>query len=245
MKNTRFFLGSGLWLLMAAAAGCVEGSALEKQRTDRDAELARARRESLEARAALAECREEKSDRAESAAALAPIAAFVAPTSAPMPVAAAAQLATAPSIAPSTATSAATSSVTSSVTGPQSEDESYRAALALVNARQTAAARAALDHFAQRFPDSKLRPNAAFWRAETDFLDNQWQAARAGFLGIAENFPNHPKAADSLYKAALCSLNLGDKASGMQQFNDVLKRFPRSDAAGFAKKKLAELSKKT
>jgi tol-pal system protein YbgF len=235
MNIMRTFSLGAMLSLVAAGAGCVDGSSLEKQLAANEAELARARRESLEARAALAECREEKSDRAERAQALAPLAAAVPPPPAPAGSAPPEQ---AP--APSPAQPAA-----SAAPEMQNEEESYRAALALINARQIAAARAALDRFMQRFPDSKLRTNAAFWRAEADFLEGQWAAARTGFSAISENFPNHPKAADSLYKAALCSLNLGDKSLAIQQLNDVLKRFPRADAAGFAQKKLAELSKKT
>ena len=239
MMITRLLSAAALLTLFAAGAGCVDGATLQKQLADKEAELTRARRESLEARAALAECREEKSDRAERTGALAPLPAALPPQPAPALPA---------SVSPATpaSTPAALEPVNPSA-APEllNEDESYRAALALINARQTAPARVALDRFVQRFPGSKLRPNVAFWRAETDFLDSQWEAARAGFLQVAENFPNHLKVADSLYKAALCSLNLGDKATGIQQLNSILQRFPQSDAAGFAKKKLAELSKKT
>ncbi len=239
MMITRLFSSATLLLLIAAATGCVDGGTLQKQMADKDAELARLRRESLEARAALAECREEKSDRAERAGALAPLTVAAPPQPAPVAPAPVAQA------MPTSPAAALVTTNPSAAPESLSEDESYRAALALINARQIAGARIALDRFAQRFPDSKLRPNAAFWRAEADFLENHWEAARAGFLKVAENFPNHLKVADSLYKAALCSLNLGDKSTGMQQLNIVLQRFPQSDAAGFAKKKLAELSKKT
>ena len=243
MNSTRIYFAGALLMLIAAGAGCVDGATLQKQLADKEAELARARRESLEARAALAECREEKSDRVERASALAPLAAAAPLPPMPQPARVAPITATAsqpPPLAPVSlpANPAAASEI-------QNEEESYRAALALINARQTAAARIALDRFSQRFPEAKLRPNAAFWRAEADFLDGQWEAARAGFTKVTENFPLNPKAADSLYKAALCSLNLGDKPTAIQQLNDVLRRFPNADAAEFAQKKLAELSKKT
>lgn len=242
-KITRIYSCGALPLLLAAGFGCVDGATLERQLADKNAELARARRENLESRAALAECREEKSDRAERAAALAPIASATPSQTVPQ---------TAPSVSAAPAVGEPRPGASSAVPANppaapeiESEAENYRNALALINARQTAAARVAMDRFAQRFPDSKFRPNAAFWRAETDFLDGQWETARMGFARLAENFPFHPKAADSLYKAAICSLNLGDKSTAIQQLNDVLRRFPHSDAAGFAQKKLAELSKKT
>ena len=243
MNGTRIYFAGALLLLIAAGGGCVDGATLQKQLADKEAELARARRESLEARAALAECREEKSDRVERAAALAPLAAAVPLHPLPQPATVAPIAATA-SVAPPLAPASMSANL-AAAPEIQNEEESYRAALALINARQTAAARVALDRFSQRFPDAKLRPNAAFWRAEADFLDGRWEAARAAFTKVAENFPLNPKAADSLYKAALCSLNLGDKSTAIQQLNDILKRFPNADAAGFAQKKLAELSKKT
>lgn len=189
-----------------------------------------------------AERREGESDVAERAAALAPLPAPVfTPPPAPQKSAAPAI----PSSRPASAAAPATTAAPAAQTAPLTEEQSYNTALALVQARSLLAARQALTEFTRNFPSSKRLPNAAFWQAEIDFLEEHWGVARDAFLGVTKNFPDHPKAADSLYKAAWCSLKLNDKQTAIGQLNEVLRRFPTSEAAALAEKKLSELTKRT
>jgi tol-pal system protein YbgF len=187
-----------------------------------------------------AQQRETESDLKERAEALSPLPAPVftppqaAPKSAPAPAAA-------PASAPATAPAPPPAIPAAALT----EEQRYNNALALIQARSLPEARAAMAEFTRLFPGSKRLPNAAFWQAEIDFLEEHWRVARDAFLAVTKNFPDHPKAADSLYKSALCSLKLNDKQSAIGQLNDVLHRFPASEAAQLAEKKLAELTKRT
>lgn len=235
--------GSLVAVALLAAAGCVDQAEMDRAMAAKDAEIARLAREQQEGRLALAECREALSDRGERASALAPLPPYAprtAPVSAPAPVPAPAPAP--PAVAPAPPAMAPVSPVV--LPAPDTgEEPSYRHALAMIQARQPVAARAALADFLRRFPQSKLRPNALFWMAEADFQEEHWEAARRGFLGLAGEFETHQKTADALYKAALCSLKLNDNMSAIGQLNAVVKRFPKSDAAGFARKKLAEMGK--
>ena len=226
--------GSLAAIAMLAAAGCVDQAEMDRAMAAKDAEIARLAREQQEGRLALAECREALSDRGERAAALAPLSPYAATAPAPAP-------APAPAAVPVPAPAAVTPVAIPS--GDAGEEPSYRHALAMIQAHQPVAARVEFADFLRRFPQSKLRPNALFWMAEADFQEEHWDTARRGFLGLASEFETHQKTADALYKAALCSLKLNDKSSAIGQLNAVVARFPKSDAAGFARKKLAETGK--
>lgn len=192
-------------------------------------------------RLAEAQRREAESDRAERAAALAPLPA---PVFTPPP---AAQPAAASPAPPASLSAPAPAAVTAprAQPPPLTEEQIYNTALTQIQVRSLPAARQTLTEFSRLFPNSRRRPNAAFWQAEIDFLEEHWSLAREGFLGVTKNFPDHPKAADSLYKAALCSLKMSDKPSAIGLLSDVLRRFPASEAALLAEKKLAELTKRT
>jgi tol-pal system protein YbgF len=196
-------------------------------------------------RLAQAQRREAESDLSERAAALAPLPApvFTPPPAAQKPAMPAAS--TAPPVPASAPAPAAPPTPAPAAVASSSEEQSYNSALTLIQARSLPAARDALNDFTRRFPGSRRLPNAAFWQAEIDFLEERWGVARDGFLAVTKNFPDHPKAADSLYKSALCSLKLNDKQTAIGQLNDVLRRFPGSEAAQLAEKKLAELTKRT
>jgi tol-pal system protein YbgF len=193
-------------------------------------------------RLAQAQRREADSDLIERAAALAPLSA---PVFTPPPALQKSAGGAVSAAFHSPAPVPAATSAPRAPAAPLTEEQSYNTALTLVQARSLPAARRALADFTRTFPGSSRRPNAAFWNAEIDFLDEHWSAARTAFLDVTKNFPDHPKAADSLYKAALCSLKLNDKQSSIGQLNDVLRRFPGSEAALLAEKKLAELTKRT
>ncbi len=194
-------------------------------------------------RLAEAQRREAESDRAERAAALAPLPApvFTPPPATQPAVVSPAPPASLPASAPAPAAVAAPRAQPP----PLTEEQIYNTALTQIQLRSLPAARQTLAEFSRLFPNSRRRPNAAFWQAEIDFLEEHWSLAREGFLGVTKNFPDHPKAADSLYKAALCSLKRSDKQSAIGLLSDVLRRFPASEAALLAEKKLAELTKRT
>jgi tol-pal system protein YbgF len=88
---------------------------------------------------------------------------------------------------------------------------SYDRGLALLQAGRYADARAELDGFVAANPDDPRAPEAAFWAAETLFVEGEYAAAAAAF---AENYrgfgPQAPRAPDSLLKVALALTEMGD-----------------------------------
>jgi tol-pal system protein YbgF len=88
---------------------------------------------------------------------------------------------------------------------------SYDRGLALLQAGRYADARAELEGFVAANPDDPRAPEAAFWAAETLFVEGDHAAAAAAF---AENYrgfgPGAPRAPDSLLKVALALIEMGD-----------------------------------
>jgi len=88
---------------------------------------------------------------------------------------------------------------------------SYDRGLALLQAGRYGDARAELEGFVAANPDDPRAPEAAFWAAETLFVEGEYAAAAAAF---AENYrgfgPQAPRAPDSLLKVALALTEMGD-----------------------------------
>jgi tol-pal system protein YbgF len=88
---------------------------------------------------------------------------------------------------------------------------SYERGLALLQAGRYGDARAELEGFVAANPEDPRAPEAAFWAAETLFVEGEYPAAAAAF---AENYrgfgPGAPRAPDSLLKVALALTEMGD-----------------------------------
>jgi tol-pal system protein YbgF len=88
---------------------------------------------------------------------------------------------------------------------------SYDRGLALLQAGRYGDARAELEGFVAANPEDPRAPEAAFWAAETLFVEGEYTAAAAAF---AENYrgfgPEAPRAPDSLLKVALALTEMGD-----------------------------------
>ena len=88
---------------------------------------------------------------------------------------------------------------------------SYDRGLALLQAGRYGDARAELEGFVAANPQDPRAPEAAFWAAETLFVEGEYTAAAAAF---AENYrgfgADAPRAPDSLLKVALALTEMGD-----------------------------------
>lgn len=88
---------------------------------------------------------------------------------------------------------------------------SYDRGLALLQAGRYGDARRELEGFVAANPDDARAPEAAFWAAETLFVEGEYEQAAAAF---AENYrafgAGAPRAPDSLLKVALALVEMGD-----------------------------------
>jgi tol-pal system protein YbgF len=141
--------------------------------------------------------------------------------------------------ASTTTTTTTNSTVTAISAGEQS---AYQGAkdLVLVN-KDFSQAVTAFEAFIIDYPQSELLPNAHYWLGLVLYQQKQRKEARIAFLTVSEKFPESAKRADSLFKIGIIDEYLGELASAKDFYQQVLKQYPNSSAAGLAQKQLDAL----
>ncbi len=115
----------------------------------------------------------------------------------------------------------------------------YEAALKVVLSGKTLEGREKMTAFLQRYPGSKLEPNALYWIGETWYSDKSYDKAILAFKDVTTKFPKHDKASAALFKLGACYEQLKDKGNAQFYWQALLEDFPKSEAAGLARKRLA------
>ncbi|MBN2800684.1 MAG: tetratricopeptide repeat protein [Deltaproteobacteria bacterium] len=77
--------------------------------------------------------------------------------------------------------------------------------------------------------------------AETWFNDESWQKAAIAFQGVLDNHRESTWAPWSMYRQGECFQKMGDAAAARLFYDELVRLFPRSDAAKDARKALQEL----
>lgn len=128
-----------------------------------------------------------------------------------------------------------------SVLTPQKQQDAvaYEAALNTVLSGKTSEGRQKMLEFLERYPGSKLEPNALYWVGETWYSDKGYDKAILVFKDITTKFPKHDKASAALYKLGACYEQLKDKGNAHFYWQALVEDFPKSEAAALARKKLA------
>ena len=116
---------------------------------------------------------------------------------------------------------------------PAPGGDDFARGMALLQAGRYTEARAAFDAFVSASPDAPRAPEAAFWSAETLFVEGEHEAAAAAFAGNYRAFgADAPRAADSLLKVAMSLARMGDDARACQTLDELTRRhgdtLPRS-----------------
>ncbi len=107
----------------------------------------------------------------------------------------------------------------------------YQQALQMVYARQYHGAIQTFAQFLQYYPQSSLADNALYWTGECYYAMKRYQIALTYFQRIPYQYPRGNKVPDSLLKTALSYFSMKQDARGCQALNQLLTRYPRSEAA--------------
>jgi TolA-binding protein len=83
-------------------------------------------------------------------------------------------------------------------------------------------------------PCTELSDNAQFWIGETYYQKKDFEKA-------ITKYPEGDKVSAALFKQALAFNELGDKSSARNLLRRVMERYPQSDQADMAKKRLKAL----
>lgn len=99
-------------------------------------------------------------------------------------------------------------------------------------------ARRKFEAFLKQYPNTELSDNAQFWIGETYYLKKDFEKAILEYEKAIAKYPEGDKIPAALFKQALAFLELGDKTNARNLLKRVIERYPHSEQAEMAKKRL-------
>jgi tol-pal system protein YbgF len=102
-------------------------------------------------------------------------------------------------------------------------------------------ARRKFEAFLKQYPNTELSNNAQFWIGETYYLKKDYEKAILEYEKAIVKYPEGDKIPAAIFKQALAFLELGDKTNARNLLKRVIEKYPLSDQAQLAKKKLETL----
>jgi tol-pal system protein YbgF len=90
-------------------------------------------------------------------------------------------------------------------------------------------------------PCTELSDNAQFWVGKTYYQKKDFEKAILEYEKVIVKYPEGDKVSAALFKQALAFSDLGDKTNARNLLKRVIERYPQSDQADMAKKRLEAL----
>ncbi len=84
-------------------------------------------------------------------------------------------------------------------------------------------------------PGGRLAPNARYWLGECYYAQGRFREAAAEFQRCASDYPQSAKAPDALLTLSYSYDRLGEGPQAMAALDQLLSRYPRSNAAAMMK----------
>lgn len=157
------------------------------------------------------------------------------------PTAPAPAAASAPAVAVSTPAAPARASAPSAPAAPAAapkaapakaaDEAAYKTALATYQAKRFEDSERAFDAFLSQYPNSKLAPNALYWKGESLYSRRLYPEAIFVFKDVTARYPKHHKASDALLKAGMAYGRMNDEDNARLHYQVLLEDYPSSPAA--------------
>ena len=93
----------------------------------------------------------------------------------------------------------------------------------------------------KRFPATGYRDSALFWMGNAQYALRQYKEAIASFRSLVAAAPQSPRAPEALLAIANCQAELKDKVAARKTIDELLKTYPKSEAAQAGKERLVSL----
>ena len=126
-------------------------------------------------------------------------------------------------------------------TADPAEKRDFDAALEVFRSGKFANASRAFSAFIRQYPRSGYLPSARFWLGNSLYAERDYKEAIANFKALLAAAPEHARAAEAALSIANCQIELKDNRSARKTLEDLLRVYPRSEAAGAAKEQLSRL----
>lgn len=136
--------------------------------------------------------------------------------------------------------------VTVTVDGQQfaadpAEKRDFDAALETFRSGKFGEAGKSFSAFIRQYPRSGYLPSARFWLGNALYAERDYKEAIANFKAVLTSSPEHARAPEAALSIANCQTELKDTRSARKTLEDLVKAYPRSEAASAAKEQLARL----
>lgn len=130
--------------------------------------------------------------------------------------------------------------------GPTSRDtvrERYEQLLARMREGDLDRAQEGFTSFLSEHPTSELAPNARFWLGESFYGKKDYRRAIDSYERVQRDFPHSDKVPAALLKKGYAHMALGETQHASTAFQQVVSRYPKTQEAGKANEKLAQIKR--
>ncbi len=121
------------------------------------------------------------------------------------------------------------------------EKRDYDAAFDVFRLGDYGKAQKAIADFLQRYPSTLYSPSALFWLGNAQYSTRNYKEAIASFRSVIAQAPNHLRAADTWLSIANCQIEMKDSKAAKATLNELLKKYPGSEAAANGAERLVQL----
>ena len=117
----------------------------------------------------------------------------------------------------------------------------YDEAMATLRKGDFAAAASAFVAFQKRYPKSGYAESVQFWLGNAQYGKREYREAMASFRAVVSAAPDGPRAPEAMLSLANCQLELKDSKGARKTLDDLLKLYPKSEAAQAGRERLASI----
>jgi tol-pal system protein YbgF len=121
------------------------------------------------------------------------------------------------------------------------EKRQYDDAMDMLRKSDFAGTANALSAFRKRYPASGYNESALFWLGNAQYGVRQYKEAITSFRTLVAGSPDHPKAPEALLAIANCQAELKDGKGARATIGELIKTYPKSEAAQAGRDRLASL----
>ena len=126
-------------------------------------------------------------------------------------------------------------------TADPDEVAQYEAATATLRTGDFDKAQVALANFLRRYPASGYADLARYWLGNAQYGNRDFKGAIATFKSFIAAAPDHARAPEAELAIANCQIELKDIKGARVTLNDLMKTYPKSEAASAGRERLSSL----
>ncbi len=126
-------------------------------------------------------------------------------------------------------------------TADPDEKRQYDEAMELLRKSDFAGTASALTAFRKHYPGSGYNESVLFWLGNAQYGTRQYREAIASFRSLVSAAPDSAKTPEALLAIANCQAELKDGKGARKTIDELLKTYPKSEAAQAGRERLATL----